>query len=488
MRFHVLDLLSDSPRNFIFRRETNKTNFSGFLTIIFFIVFLSISLLYILDYIDSIKNGEYMIEYLLINNYTFENDTNKMNEEEIYNPNKTFFIEIYDNYGEQLNDNFILYDNINNEFLKKIKNSYYKINRKLTDINLSLYYNCSNYSNCNIKIENEIDNNYLYRFKFYFAIPNITHQDNSAPINENELISKGISVLFRYDAFTLASYNWENTIYEEESTLFDRFSEKKKEYNFWDVDNGKIQTFTLKNYTEPDTENKNFYKEIVNFATYNNHYNYVSYKRKRITFLDTLVKLTSLFPTLYKVFQFVYNYYSKNFNNYKLIEKVLQMNNQKYRQIKLNNILYKNENTTENKKRDNIIKDLEDIEYDVDIAQILNDSNENNRDYSRKESLIQIENDSEINNEEDELLQVKIMPKFSFIQFFCNNLYFNRCSKFRKQEFLHICNQIMLKYLSIDSILYYQMKLENMLIDYKWNFSILNNIEKNKLIKKLKNV
>ena len=90
MRFHVLDLLSDSPRNFIFRRETNKTNFGGFLTIIFFIVFLSISLLYILDYIDSIKNGEYMIEYLLINNYTFENDTNKMNEEEIYNPNKTF--------------------------------------------------------------------------------------------------------------------------------------------------------------------------------------------------------------------------------------------------------------------------------------------------------------------------------------------------------------------------------------------------------------
>ena len=46
----------------------------------------------------------------------------------------------------------------------------------------------------------------------------------------------------------------------------------------------------------------------------------------------------------------------------------------------------------------------------------------------------------------------------------------------------------MLKYLSIDSILFYQMKLENMLIDYKWNFSILNNIEKNKLIKKLKNV
>ena len=153
------------------------------------------------------------------------------------------------------------------------------------------------------------------------------------------------------------------------------------------------------------------------------------------------------------------------------------MNTKSYRYLKLNNILYKNEIINYENKENNIDKDLDD-----DINNI--DSNDN----SRKSSLIITENNSEINNEEDELLQMKIMPKFSFIQFFCNNLYCNCCNKFRKQEFLYICNQIMLKYLSIDSILYYQMELENILKDYKWNNPILKNIEKNALIKKLKNI
>ena len=64
MRFHALDLLSDSPKNYIFQREANKTNFGGILTILFFVSFIFISILYILDYFDSIKNGEFIIEYL----------------------------------------------------------------------------------------------------------------------------------------------------------------------------------------------------------------------------------------------------------------------------------------------------------------------------------------------------------------------------------------------------------------------------------------
>ena len=40
--------------------------------------------------------------------------------------------------------------------------------------------------------------------------------------------------------------------------------------------------------------------------------------------------------------------------------------------------------------------------------------------------------------------------------------------------------------MSIESILYNQMKLENLFIDYNWNNPILNNIEKNDLINKLK--
>ena len=64
------------------------------------------------------------------------------------------------------------------------------------------------------------------------------------------------------------------------------------------------------------------------------------------------------------------------------------------------------------------------------------------------------------------------------MHFFCNNLYFNKCSQFRSQETLHICNKILLKYMSIESLLYNQMKLENLFKDYNWNNPILNNIEK----------
>ena len=42
------------------------------------------------------------------------------------------------------------------------------------------------------------------------------------------------------------------------------------------------------------------------------------------------------------------------------------------------------------------------------------------------------------------------------------------------------------KYTSIDIILYHQMKLENLLEDYKWNNPELNNIDKNEIILKLR--
>ena len=107
---------------------------------------------------------------------------------------------------------------------------------------------------------------------------------------------------------------------------------------------------------------------------------------------------------------------------------------------------------------------------------------------SHTKSLIRREFE-EANDEIDDLLQEKIMPKFSFFRFFCNNLYCKYCCyKYRKQEFLHICDELILKYLSIDSLLYNQMITENIFKDYKWNDPLLYNIEKNELLDKLKNI
>ena len=76
------------------------------------------------------------------------------------------------------------------------------------------------------------------------------------------------------------------------------------------------------------------------------------------------------------------------------------------------------------------------------------------------------------------------------MQYFLNNIYcksWKRCAKFEKQqEILEICNTINMKYLFIDSILYNQIIMENLLHDYNWNNSLLNNIKNNELILKLK--
>ena len=51
---------------------------------------------------------------------------------------------------------------------------------------------------------------------------------------------------------------------------------------------------------------------------------------------------------------------------------------------------------------------------------------------------------------------------------------------------IKICNRILLKYISIDFILAQQIKLENLLTDYKWNNPSLKQLENNNFIKELK--
>jgi hypothetical protein len=72
---------------------------------------------------------------------------------------------------------------------------------------------------------------------------------------------------------------------------------------------------------------------ILEFS--NNHKSYIEYKRKRKTILDLVAKISSLFRTLHFVFLFVFKNYSKNFNNFKIIEKILDINNKNFKEKEL---------------------------------------------------------------------------------------------------------------------------------------------------------
>ena len=458
---HPLDIFSDSPKYFIFQKETNKTNFGGVLTLIFSLIMILISFLYYLDFIDL---NDYSIEYSHIMNLTLDEDIPKLNSNPDLNPNLTFLLEITKANGKPLSERFILYDLTENKPIKR-KNNYMCFNKRISDFHFAIFYNCSNGTNCILNKEDISE--YGYRLEISYNISKVDLQNYPTPLIKDFNITNYYKIPFYFKYTYNVQYSWEVIKYIEQSTLFDRFKRKKKE-DF----SGQLSKDVL--YISFNEYNDTL-KDLLNIKFTNQHYSYIEYKRKRKTLLDLVAKITALFQTLRFGFLFVFKYYSKNFNNYKIIEKVLVNNNKNFREIELNNSLYeptyKNNNNSVNNKTNN-------LDYSL-----INSSNKNNNLNINDNDN---DSDSDNNNEIDDLLKPKILPKLTFMHFFCNNLYFNKCSQFRSQETLHICNKILLKYMSIESLLYNQMKLENLFKDYNWNNPILNNIEKNELIDKLK--
>ena len=107
------------------------------------------------------------------------------------------------------------------------------------------------------------------------------------------------------------------------------------------------------------------------------------------------------------------------------------------------------------------------------------------------EENIKLENKKidEINEIERKDEKKRILPKFRFIDFLCNNLYSSKiCKSSKRQEIISKCNKIIAKYNSIETILYNQIKMENLLKDYKWNNKDLEDINNNELIFQLSNL
>lgn len=79
------------------------------------------------------------------------------------------------------------------------------------------------------------------------------------------------------------------------------------------------------------------------------------------------------------------------------------------------------------------------------------------------------------------------LRKISCIHYLCNNLY---CKKLdlNVQESIETCNDIIQTYMSYECILYNQIMLENLLMDYNWNDQSLKELTNNNLIRKLQNL
>ena len=74
-----IDLISTSPRTFIFQKKSNKTNLGGILTLIYLIFLIILFVLYFFDY-SVYEKYEYHDFYKF-----FENDTQIMTKKKILN-------------------------------------------------------------------------------------------------------------------------------------------------------------------------------------------------------------------------------------------------------------------------------------------------------------------------------------------------------------------------------------------------------------------
>ena len=178
--------------------------------------------------------------------------------------------------------------------------------------------------------------------------------------------------------------------------------------------------------------------------------------------------------TIYSVFLFIFNYYSKNFNNYQIIKSI--MNN---KTVKLSQDV----KPKPNEKLISTEKELDDI----------NNNNDNNIDDDEKKLnlITNYDNRLSINNEENSDIEFENtveLRKFSFFQFFLNNIYNKSCCDINEQEIIGLINEITVKYLSIDLILYNQIMIENILKDYHWNDAKLKDINNNEDLIKLRNL
>ena len=122
------------------------------------------------------------------------------------------------------------------------------------------------------------------------------------------------------------------------------------------------------------------------------------------------------------------------------------------------------------------------------------EENEGDKDLNDEENIInenfgnENEEIHDIYESEKENRKKRILPKFRFIDFLFNNFYSNKTCKNIRQKIIAKYNDLITKYYSIETIVFNQIKMENLLKDYKWNNPDLADINNNELIIQLNNL
>ena len=318
MFIRKLDLLSSPPQMYILQQKTNKTLFGGILFIIYIIIMLTISFIFILNYA---LDDKYIIEYSFYKD--FENAKNVYNINEDLNPQLNFsfnFIKITPDFDQVEADEFYIVDNTFN---------FLDINSPIssTPSNMSFLIIHLCFLDCSEEINN--DTNFAYILNISYSGYKIDHQNNNIPLRRNsDKYPYYKELYFNFVRTTFYEVNWNIIKYKEERGmlgLFDNLLDKKYEFTGIDIDI--VEQTIIEKTIEVEIPEFPFFKiRILAFINmYNNHDEYIEYKRCKKSILDVLADIGASFSTLFSVFTFIFNFYSKNFDNYKIIEETLSI-------------------------------------------------------------------------------------------------------------------------------------------------------------------
>ena len=291
---HFFDLISDSPKLFIFQKEANKTNFGGVLFMIYIITMLLISLAYILDYA---LNDKYTYESVTFYNHTDDKEEiKKMNDDIKLNPyidfiahfkDDNFSLVIRDGKGEDEEEE-------GEEPIKEKGETIYKYKLKADEIVLIVVFvcrekNCSSFDDY-FKSHKDVDFGFFGNIYIEYPGFKINHFRN-LPIYDDKPKSYPMKFyLDNSDSVVGYYFNWEVIKYQDQKSLFDTFTKRQTEYIYGHIKNDKPDAVTIYDIRKDDEDfecgEHDYCLPLYGIIFKNPHDEYLLYKRIIRTFIN----------------------------------------------------------------------------------------------------------------------------------------------------------------------------------------------------------
>lgn len=501
---HFLDFISDSPKNYIFHKGSNKTNLGGIISLIYLIILLLIFIGYLYDYFVN-NSYEFTSYYKYINETDMQNEENK----EEFNPMINFMFFIYNATGKKVNDSELKKFNENFVFCKYDKffestekyiceelEPFGNYTQRVKDIKIVIGYRCKT-NDDGVKEclpEEEEEEYYNYHpllFTILYKNKMLDYESSGFPIKNTDRFFIYSFNPFSYEMFHI---KWDVFNFEEKkgifSRLFDKIQGKKNSDFFGQFQKGETLTYQT-NFNEPSEYNDhtNYMKPILIIhsekflmSELNKQEGKTIIYRRVTSFWDYLANIAALGASFLNIVSKVYSIiYSKNFDNYKIIDNILSKEYKNPIKLDLNINTENDFNSEKHLKLKGIENNsINDDEKSNKVQNMLINGSECSDD------IIENEEEDDFNQDEKNRAIIKL-PKLRFIDYILNNIYCAQCCIMNKrQKLIDTSNEIIYKYFSVENLLYNQIRFENLMKDYNWNNIEMKSIRQNKLIIDLK--